>query len=342
MARFRLRTNLKSASRRRWPGFVLCLAVGVWLADGAAQPTLYRWVDESGTVHYTDQVPPGQVKQGHTKLSPEGIPTETVPPAPTEQEIELAREQERLKAEEARRIAQQKADDQRLVNLYRSIDDLVLAREGKVAAIEALSQVQRDGIRVQQERLLKLHQQLKELERAARPVPDELKREIDQTGTLIRDSYAAIIDQEFQKTAIRREFDAIMARFSRLRRLPEPPATSPDPAGDLLLGHLVSCQGSGPCAVLWDRALAYVRQQAGTQDEMLGAGLLIAFQTDEREHRRLTLAWIQQSVGQPVRLYLDLQCKNRLTGSLVCIDQAAIAHRDGFRAAVMQPPPSPP
>ncbi len=342
MARFRLRANLKSPSRRLWLGFVLCLAIGTWLAVGVAQTTLYRWVDESGAVHYTDQVPPGQVKQGHTKLSPEGIPTETVPPTPTEQEIELAREQERQKAEEARRIAQQKADDQRLVKLYRSVDDLVLAREGKVAAIEALSQVQRDGIRVQQERLLTLHQQLKNLERTAKPVPDELKREIDRAGTLIRNSYAAIIDQEFQKTAIRREFDTIMARFSRLKKLPEPPATSPDPAGELVLGNLVSCQRSEQCSALWDRALAYVRTQANTKDEILGAGLLIAFQTDEQEHRRLTLAWIQQSVGQPVRLYLDLQCKNRLTGSLVCIDQAAIAHRDGFRAAVAQPPASPP
>lgn len=312
------------------------LLFGGWTASSDAQTTLYRWVDERGEVHYTDQVPPGQVKQGHTKLSPEGIRTETIPPEPTAEERRLAAEQARLQADAAQRLVQQQADDRLLLQRYRTLDDLILTREGRIAAIEALSQVQRDGIRVQQERLLTLHAQKKKLIDSGQPVPDELTQDSDKAGRLIRDGYAAIVKQAAQKLAIHDEFDGIIARFSRLKRLPLPPPA--DPATERGPGNLVSCEGSAPCAALWERALEYVRRDAGTQDEILGTGLLIAFQTDDREQRRLTLTWIQPSATQPVHLYLDLQCKNRQTGSQVCIEQRAVALRDGFRAAMSQPP----
>ncbi len=45
---------------------VLCLGLGISSGDVSAQKT-YRWVDEQGQVHYTDQPPPSTAKKTEVK-----------------------------------------------------------------------------------------------------------------------------------------------------------------------------------------------------------------------------------------------------------------------------------
>ena len=310
---------------------VACQNVDWWMRPGHADARMYRWVDESGAVHYSDQIPPAQIERGHATLNQEGVRTGTIAPAPTAEEIQQLKEQERLKAEEARRIEQEKVADQQLLTRFRSIEDLTLAREGKVAAVDALGQTTRDGIRLAQRHLRELHQKSADLKRAGKPVPAPLNDDIAKTERLIRTAYTTILDQEFRKASIRKEFDQIMSRYSRIRNLPAPVAATPP---DALPGNFISCQGIAECQRDWEKALAYVHAQSDRQDEIVGPGLLIVFQRDEREDRLLTLVWIQKTPQEPVSLYLDLECKNRLTANLACTNQAALNVRDGLRAAV--------
>jgi glutaredoxin len=50
------------------------------LAGVAAQAELYRWVDADGKVHYSDQLPPSNIKQVEKKKAAGGKPSE--PPLP--------------------------------------------------------------------------------------------------------------------------------------------------------------------------------------------------------------------------------------------------------------------
>lgn len=339
-----VREMAKSSCRADpWPIFLLlgllCVGAGSgagwWMRLGYADSSTYRWVDENGYVHYSDRIPPAQIDQGHIKLSEEGLRTERIAPAPTAEEIRQAVELERLQREEAQRIEQEKVANQQLMQNFRTLEDLALAREGKVAAVEALGQTTRDNMRFELKRLRELHQKSAELERAGKPVPAQFQEDIAKAEQLLRDGYSTILEHEFLKASIRQDFDEIMARYRRLRKLPEAADASRKPAAaGLRLNNLVSCQGSEQCAHAWERALDYVRAQPVTQEEITGPGLLIAAQQDEREDRLLTLVWIQKTPQDPVYLYLDLECKNRLTANLTCTNQSALAVRDGFRAAV--------
>jgi len=219
---------------------------------------------------------------------------------------------------------------------FRSIEDLALARDGKLATVDALIQVQRDGVRLELERLLALHEEAKGRKRSGQQESVNPRDEIVASELRIREGYASILGLEFRKEEIRQDFGRIMARFRRLRNLPETVVERQDPESGPLLPYLVSCNGIEQCGQFWERALAYVRKHVDRGDEVLGAGLLIAFQRDEREDRRLNLTWIQKTPEEPVYLYLDLECKNRLTASLICANQAALDVRDGFWAAVTQ------
>lgn len=302
-------------------------------ADGGAK--LYRWVDDQGNVHYTDQVPPSQIKQGHTTLSQEGLRTDSVAPVPTGEALKKAEEEQRRQAEVVRRQESERAADLRLLQTYRSVDELVLAREGRIAGIEAAIQVKRDLLRRLQDQLVQAAAERQKAIRAGKPVPGKLGADIEQSQRLIRDGYAAIIELESEKDSVRQEFAATIQRFKRIKKLPDD-AQDDQVAAVRALPNMVSCQGGEQCRSLWDRACAYVRARSDKDKEISGSGLLIGFQKDQREERRLALSWTQKSPTAPVNIFFDLQCKNRLTASLVCSSADALKTREDFRSTVLQ------
>ncbi|PWB44362.1 MAG: hypothetical protein C3F19_01635 [Rhodocyclales bacterium] len=60
----------------------ICLLSLVMLATGADAQTMYRWVDKSGKVHYSDQPPPKEIKKvdqprlGTSTIETSGLPYE--------------------------------------------------------------------------------------------------------------------------------------------------------------------------------------------------------------------------------------------------------------------------
>ncbi len=302
----------------------------------AAEGQLYRWVDDSGVVHYSDRIPPQQIEQGHTTLNREGIRTEVVAPAPTAEDLKRIAEQERLQQEAARRATQERQTNQELLQRFHSVEDLLLTRDGKIAAIDALNQTTRDQIRQAQQRLRDLHKQRLTRQPQDPPLPVSFAADVAQVEQQIRAGYTTIVSQEFQKLAIHADFNQLQARYLALKNntasgshLSAPPLAPPE-----LANNLVRCTSVATCQRAWQTAQAYVRAQPDIREELSGAGLLIAVQRDEREERLLTLVWIQPPTDAAVSLYLDLECKNRRTASLICTNQAALKARDGFRAAL--------
>ncbi|WP_200375163.1 DUF4124 domain-containing protein [Thiocystis violacea] len=314
---------------------ILTLGSMGWIGLGQAQPQLYRWVDEKGEVHYTDQVPPSQADKARTRLSEDGVTVESVPRAPTEEEIEQAREEERRRVEEAKQRADQLAADEKLLKTYRTIEDLELSRNGKIAAIESLIQVKRDGVRAETQNLLKINAELKALEGAGKPIPTDLMDKIDLSVVRIREGYAEVVDNEYRKQDIRNEFERIVTHYRKLKRLPPAEEPKDDAEAVLKLSILVSCKGEEQCLRYWERAVGYVRKHSDKKKEVAGTGLLIAFQQDDREDRSLTLSWTQKGPDRPVHLYLDVQCKNKLTASLYCVNPTIPQIRDGFQESVV-------
>ncbi|WP_200153786.1 DUF4124 domain-containing protein [Chromatium okenii] len=304
------------------------------LVTAAAEGQLYRWVDDSGVVHYSDRIPPQQIEQGHTTLNREGIRTEVVAPAPTAEDLKRIAEQERLQQEAARRAVQERQTNQELLQRFHSIEDLLLTRDGKIAAIDALNQTTRDRIRQAQQRLRDLHKQRLARQPQDPPLPVSFAADMAQVEQQIRAGYTTIVSQEFQKVAIHADFNQLQARYLALKNNATPGANVASPPTAELANNLVRCTGAAACQRAWQTAQAYVRAQPDIREELTGAGLLIAVQRDDREERLLTLVWIQQPSDPAVSLYLDLECKNRRTASLICTNQAALKARDGFRAAL--------
>ncbi|SDX41619.1 protein of unknown function [Allochromatium warmingii] len=319
----RAHSSQARAQQRPHAALWLLMALGLASTTALAQ-MLYRWVDDQGTVHYTDKVPPNQADKARSRLSEQGMVVERVPGKLSAAELEQARAAQR-----------QQAADQQLLRRYRTIEDMELARAGQIAGAEARIQAKRSQMRDQTRTLIALYQDMRSLQQADKPVPIDLMSKIDTAMTTIRDGYSDIITNEQQKQVIQAEFAETLARFRVLRRLPAaPPEPSSGSQADVDTVPLVNCRDQAQCHAYWDRAVEYVRTHSDREFEVLGTGLLIAFQDDERETRTFTVAWAQKAADQPVQIYLDIQCKNRRTASLLCADATIPTMRQGFQAAV--------
>ena len=318
--------------------FILC---AISLRVFAAPTNAFRWVDESGVVHYTDQIPPSQVDRGHEKLSDQGVRVEVVPPSQSLDEIQRERELERLRAQQDRLIEQQKAADRVLLRTFRSIDDLLMARDGKLAAIDVVIQVARGNIRRQQEWLRNLRAEAADMERAGKPVPQHVTEGIGKSERYIRDSYATIVDREQQKAAVRQDFDRDLKRFRKLKDIPEERVA---PAAEPLkqpLRNLVTCEDTAQCDQYWVRALAYAQSHATTQIQTSGANILITAPPETLDDFSLTLSRVQEKEGQATSIFLDMQCKNPTPTDVSCNNARAMKVLDEFHDAVIMPTSKP-
>ena len=294
---------------------------------------LYRWVDEDGNVHYSDNIPPEHVRSGHTELSDRGLRVKTVPAAKTNEEVEQEQELERLRVQQEELLEQQRTADRVLLRTFRSEDDIAMARDGKIASIDVMIGVTKNNIRLQQEKHARLIAEAADLERAKKPVPEHLVENIAQAERMIRDAYAAIVAREEQKQSIRQKFDRDLGRFRELKDLP---AAEPEPARETRppLHNIVTCADATECSHRWAKATAYVDQHSTTRVQSSSATVVITAPPVTERDLSLILSRINDEDGPGASLFLDLRCSRTARGRAACEGQEAQSIIEGFRSAI--------
>src|SRR5450631_1653136 len=151
----------------------VCLAVG---AHGAVAAGMYKWTDDKGVTHYSDQMPPEAVNKGTMVFDKQGRPVKKIEAAPTpEQQKAKELEDERLKGI-ARLRDDQTRKDLALLQSYTSEDEIEFARGRAISAvsiqIKSAESYTTDLTRRQQE----LEKQKVAL--AGKPMPAALENEL--------------------------------------------------------------------------------------------------------------------------------------------------------------------
>jgi len=311
---------------------VLSLLLPGLLPPTAAAQQLFRWEDDQGTVHYSDSIPPEYTEKRHEILSPEGTPVRVIPPAKTLEQIQRERELERLRAQQHRLIEQQRAADRVLLRTFRSVDDLIMVRDGKLAAIDVMIQVTKSNIRRQQDWLNGLRSEAADLERSGKPVPDRIQDGIATTERSLRDAMAAILDRERQKQEIRESFARDLRRFRQLKDIPETPEQVEEPHTEL--PNLVSCSNETECDRLWQLAQDYLRRHATVPVESAGTDILMTAPPVSNSDIGLTVSRIWNKDGSGASIFLDLQCRSYSAGLEACATPERQQVLNGFKSAI--------
>ncbi len=110
---------------------------------------LYKWVDENGQVHYSDQVPPDQIKKKHEELNQDGVVLEKVDRIKNEDEIRQERA-ERRRQIESEKLAKEEAHQRKVViQSYTNEGQITRLKSERIAALERNIELARQSLNFQ-------------------------------------------------------------------------------------------------------------------------------------------------------------------------------------------------
>jgi len=314
------------------------LALSLLLALPASA-RLYKWVDEQGNIHYSDKLPPSAVRNPHAKLDNRGLVIEKKDRAKTPEEIARDEELKRLREEQKRQLEEQKARDKVLLNTFRSEDDIILARDGKLATYDAQIRIAYTNIERLKAWLETQKRKAAALERKGQKVPTKLLKEIENSRQQIKANYESILRQERDKELIRRKYAEDLARFRELKALKtanlEERREKKDRDYNTIVETVVVCNHDVDCNAVWERAKAYARQHATTRTYVDTHKMFMTQPPREKSDLSITVSRLHPEADKPEIIFLDVSCKKEVITETWCETEEAQRIRAGFRQAVL-------
>ena len=179
------------------------------------------WENDEGITECGDAVPPEYAQKGHKEKSKSGVTVKTQERAKTEEELAAEKEEkERLAKEQAeadRLKAEQQARDRVLLATYMSEQDITMARDDRIAAIESRLKHTEATTSKLTTRLEELQTEAADLERNGKKVPKKLLGNIDKVRGQLETYQADFALRHQEKEDMVAKFAADIARFRELK-----------------------------------------------------------------------------------------------------------------------------
>lgn len=175
------------------------------------------WTNKDDIRECGNVVPPEYSQKGHEELSDQGIVVDRKERAKTPEELEEERRLVAIQAEEDRKARKKEIADRVLLDTFSSEDDLVLARDGKLAATEQTIHVTESRIKKLQKSLNEIMSMAAEMERRGKPPADGIQNEIDAVRAQIAENRAYIKTLHKEQDAVRNAFESDLTRFKELK-----------------------------------------------------------------------------------------------------------------------------
>jgi hypothetical protein len=300
-----------------------------------------KWVDENGVTHYGTSVPPQYMDREHSELNQHGIEVRRVDRAKTEQELEREKALQALREEQQRLLEEQQERDRILLSLYRNEDDLVMARDGKIAQLDGQIRLNHAEIRRLKGRLSDFQGLAAAAERRGKQLAPQQQANLDSTQRSIERSYAVILGKEDEKRATIERYDQDLARF-RILRQGAARAANADKIAESefpdLVDTAVRCRDAAECNRLWGLAQAYARRHATTPVDLDADRILVTAPPRELRDVSITVSRLSDLDNGGERIFMDVQCANFSEGKEYCRGPEVSAIRDSFRGALGRDP----
>jgi hypothetical protein len=195
---------------------MLLASVCLFALASNADAGLYKWTDDRGIIHYSDQIPADAVNRANLQLNRQGLTvrkTEQARPPPqpvakTENDEQRIRQAERDKLLAARR-------DRALVESYTDEKEIDLAKARAVATIDGQVQSAQAYIAQMQKRRDELEG--KKGTYAPRPVPGALVLEIETIDAEVARQHEFVAAKKKEAATVAARYDADRQRFLELR-----------------------------------------------------------------------------------------------------------------------------
>jgi hypothetical protein len=182
----------------------------------SAHSGLYRWVDENGTVHYGDKVPPRYLKKAHDELNEQGTMIKKHDRAMTAEE---RAERKRKEAEQKRLENERRAQalrDRVLTDTYTTERDLIAARDARLDAIDSQLQLSRDIIASSTEKVEKTEKLIQSIKASGKMVPEATYAKLEREKLQLATQQGVQQGHQIKRKEVIEQFDGYIKRFREL------------------------------------------------------------------------------------------------------------------------------
>jgi len=293
----------------------------------------FRWVDDQGMVHYTDQVPPEESKRPHAKLNPEAQTIEMIEGQKTPEQFEQIKRLNQLRIEQQRILSQQKDSDLSLLRTYRSVEEMQMALQNKINTIDSTIKIAESNRQRQEENIRSQVKRAAEMEITGQPVPKNLRDNIESTRRQIATYQEKIRLFENSKLEIILSFNKGLERFQNLENLKLHPEYGsiewhPQTAGaDVGVLSVITCKPS-VCSLAWGLAKEYIKS---VSNKVLVTETETILQTSSpRNETELALLVVRVPGKTSDSLFLDTSCHTSSIGDEYCTSEAVKQIRSNF------------
>lgn len=197
----------KCSARRLRAALGVGLLAGLALLSGAAYSAeLFRYRNSAGVVVLANTIPAEYATQGYTVIDHRGRVIRVVPRQLSEEELEVRAQEEAAEREaEEARLARRRQDEE-LMRLYSTPEDVERAMARKVASIQGAI----DTVNANIQRLLSQKRNLQtraaEIERSGQPIPETVIAGMRSVDEQIAEREREIATREAEILATREDF----------------------------------------------------------------------------------------------------------------------------------------
>ena len=182
-------------------------------AQSSSKPKLYKWTDQEGNVHYSDQIPPEAKEYARERVNEQGVAVERVDRAQTPEELAAQKAAADKAIADAKHAEEMRKADEALMNSYASEEDLTRAYSQRLDLLSQTIDARQMEITAREQSLTSLVTQAAEMERGGRPVSDAIKQMIASERTEIDRQKQFLLKKESEKLTAKKDYDRDMAAY---------------------------------------------------------------------------------------------------------------------------------
>ncbi|WFP48746.1 DUF4124 domain-containing protein [Methylomonas sp. EFPC3] len=309
----------------------LALVMPMLAADPAFAKKMYRWVDDSGNVYFSDQVPPDQIQHKRETLNEKARVTDVVEKAKTAEQLTQQKRLDELRKEQEKIITKQAANDKVLLSTFRSVDDLEKAIANKLAAIDAARKVIEGNIDLLESQLRQQQQQAANLERSGSKLPDKLLGDIAASKQQIDAAKQDLQRHQVERQNSEKEFKADVARFQFLTQSQKTGKTDKSSLAASNASNelgLFVCEDAVQCEKAWKIAGEFVASNSTTGQDVESEKLIMRAAPQTDTDLSLSASLLERNNVR--QIFLDVRCRQSSLGLELCASAKTQAIREAF------------
>lgn len=184
---------------------------------------LFRWVDDNGDVHYSDQIPPSQAKQPRAELAPDGRTTRKINVFKSKEE-RLKEQQAKIEKLRQKRLREKEiAQDRALLSTFNSLGEIDALYANRLRDLDRYTESNRRKLKQTRDLLEKTTKRRIWYQARDYTVPKQVTTNIKEYTQQIA-TYELLIARNTKKRAkLEKQFAHDKSRFKLLTRAGEAP-----------------------------------------------------------------------------------------------------------------------